>query len=192
MKSWRMKDIVVMAALAVVFGIVYLLFLPVNVVMMGLVGPIGTDIIFGVWFLVSIVAAYIIQKPGVALVSETIAGIVEVLIGSSVGPIVILSAVVQGLGAEAAFAMTRYRSYHVLVLMGAGVGAAITSFIWGYFRGGFVALDPSYVVLMLVVRIISGAVISGLIGKAISEALAKTGTLTSFPLGKTYRQRKAG
>ncbi|SHH27195.1 ECF transporter S component [Virgibacillus chiguensis] len=191
MTNWRLKEIIVMAVLSVVFGIVYLAFLPVGKLLVSFMGPIGYDFIFGIWFIVSIIAAYILRKPGAAFLSETIAATVEMLLGNAMGPIIIITGMIQGLGAEAAFAATRYKRYSLWVLMLAGVGAAIFSFVWGYFRGGYAALSTPYVISMLIVRIISGAIISGVLGKAISDALAKTGVLSSFALGKQINKARS-
>ncbi len=190
MSRWRFKEIVVMSALAVVFGVVYLAFLPVGKVLVGFFGPIGYDLIFGIWFIVSIIAAYIIRKPGAAFMSETIAAMVEVLLGSAVGPMLILSGMVQGLGAESAFAMTRWKNYSTWVLMASGAGAAIFSFVYGYFLSGFAALSTPYVAGMFAARIISGALIAGLLGKALSDSLAQTGVLSSYALGKEHRKKR--
>jgi energy-coupling factor transport system permease protein len=191
MANWRFKEIVVMAALSVVFAVVYLAFLPVGGILVGFLGPIGYDFIFGIWFIVSIIAAYIIRKPGAAFLSETIAAMVEVLIGNAAGPMLIVSGMVQGIGAEAVFAATRWKNYSIWVLMAAGVGSAVTSFVYGYFMSGYAALAPGYVTAMFIVRMISGALIAGLLGKALSDGLAQTGVLSSFALGKEHRKRKA-
>ncbi|MFC7688149.1 ECF transporter S component [Ureibacillus sp. GCM10028918] len=190
MNNWRFKEIVVLSALSVVFAVVYLAFLPVGKLLVGFFGPIGYDLIFGIWFIVSIIAAYIIRKPGAAFLSETIAAMIEVLIGNAVGPMLIIAGMIQGIGAEAVFAATRYRNYSTGVLMLAGVGSAVTSFIYGYFMGGFAALETGYVIAMFVARVISGALIAGLLGKIISDGLAKTGVLSSYALGKEIRKRE--
>ncbi|MBN8234804.1 ECF transporter S component [Halobacillus kuroshimensis] len=191
MKNWKLKEIVVLSVLSVVFAVVYLAFLPVGKLLSGLFGPIGYDFIFGIWFIVSIIAAYILRRPGAAFLSETIAATIEVLLGNSSGPILILTGMVQGLGAESAFALTRYRSYHLSVLMLAGVMAAVFSFAWGYFQSGYAALSGGYVAAMLIVRMVSGAVISGVFGKAIADGLARTGVLSSFALGRELRKKRA-
>ncbi|MFC4023557.1 ECF transporter S component [Oceanobacillus longus] len=191
MANWRFKEIVVMAALSVVFGVVYLAFLPVGGVLVGFFGPIGYDFIFGIWFIVSIIVAYIIRKPGAAFLSETIAAMIEVLIGNAIGPMLIVTGMVQGIGAEAVFAATRWKNYSAWVLMAAGVGSAVTSFVYGYFMSGYAALAPEYVTAMFIVRMISGALIAGLLGKALSDGLAQTGVLSSFALGKEHRKKNA-
>ena len=65
--NWKLREVVVLSVLAVVFGVVYLMFLQVGNVLVGMFGLIGYDLIFGIWFIVSIIAAYIIRKPGAAL-----------------------------------------------------------------------------------------------------------------------------
>lgn len=189
MTNWRFKEIVVMAALSVVFGVVYLAFLPFGKLLKGFFGPIGYDFIFGIWFIVSVIAAYIIRKPGAAFLAETIAALVEVLIGSTVGPILIVAGMVQGIGAEAVFAAARWKNYATWVLMAAGVGSAVTSFTYGYFSSGYAALGTGYVIAMFCTRAVSGALIAGLLGKAISDGLARTGVLASFALGKELRRK---
>ena len=190
MSHWNMREIVVMSVLSVVFAIVYLAFLPVGKLLVGFFGPIGYDLIFGIWFIVSVIAAYIIRKPGAAFLSETIAATVEVLMGNAVGPILILTGMIQGIGAEAVFAATRWKNYSIWILMLAGMGSAITSFAWGYFRSGYAALEPGYILAMLIVRLISGALLAGLLGKLISDALAKTGVLSRFALGKELKKQR--
>ncbi|SDX36128.1 ECF transporter S component [Paenibacillus sp. PDC88] len=192
MGAWKLRDIIVLSSLSVVFAVIYLVFLQIGNLLTGVMGPMGYEVIFGIWFIVSIIAAYIIRKPGAAFLSETIAGIIEVLIGNTTGPILIVSAMIQGLGAEVVFAAVRYRKYSLPVLMLSGVGAAVFSFAWGYFRSGFAALSPEFVIAMLVVRIISGAILAGLLGKWIADALVRTGVLRSFPVARAAaRSHKA-
>ncbi|MBS4202195.1 ECF transporter S component [Bacillus sp. FJAT-49732] len=191
MFKWNLREIVVMSTLAVVFAIVYLLFFQVGNIMVGFMGPIGYEPIFGIWFIVSIISAYIIRKPGAAFLSETIAAFVEVLIGNVNGPRLILSGMIQGLGAELIFAATGWKRYSVWVLMAAGMGSSVFSFAWGYFLSGFAALSPQYVLWMFIIRIVSGALLAGLLGKYISDTLAKTGVLNGMALGKERNRRKA-
>ncbi|MEK5058423.1 thiamine permease [Paenibacillus sp. FSL H7-0326] len=192
MGAWKLRDIIVLSSLSVVFAVIYLVFLQIGNLLTGVMGPMGYEVIFGIWFIVSIIAAYIIRKPGAAFLSETIAGIIEVLIGNTTGPILIVSAMIQGLGAEMVFAAVRYRKYSLSVLMLSGIGAAVFSFAWGYFRSGFAALSPEFVIAMLVVRIISGAILAGLLGKWIADALVRTGVLRSFPVARAAaRSHKA-
>ncbi|QPC45521.1 ECF transporter S component [Mangrovibacillus cuniculi] len=192
LSKWSLREVMVMSALAVVFAVVYLLFLQVGNVLFGVMGPMGYEVIFGIWFIVSIIAMYIIRKPGAAVISETMAATIEVLIGNAIGPSLILSGLIQGLGAEAAFALTRYRSFSTLTLIMSGVGAAVFSFAWGFYVSGFAQLNPWLLGSMFAVRCLSGALLAGLLGKWLTEKLADTGALNSFPIAKERKNRGGG
>lgn len=185
--KWKLKEVVLMSLLAVVFGIIYLVFLHIGNIWSSLIGPIAYEWIFGVWFLVSIVAMAIIRKPGAAVIPEVMAATIEVMLGNAVGPRLILAGLVQGLGAEAAFAATRYRRFDLPVLILAGVGASLFSFAYGYLLGGFAALSPWYVVLMLGIRILSGAMIAGYGGSLIVNGLYATGSLRGYAIARQKR-----
>jgi len=194
-KQWKLKEIVLLSILGVVFAVIYLLAFGLG---QGLVsaltpfgiGPLGYEFIYGIWFIVSIIAAYIIRKPGAAFISELIAGVVQVLIGSPAGPQLIISAAIQGLGAESAFAVTKWRDYRTRVLLLAAVLTAIVSFAWHYYSSGFFAYEAWLVGVMLITRIISSMLIMALLGKWISDQLAKTGVLRGYALGKERQQNR--
>lgn len=184
LKSWKLKEVVMMSLFAVVFGIIYLLFLHVGNVWASLIGPIAYEWIFGIWFIVSIIVMAIIRKPGAAVIPETMAAAIEVMLGNAVGPRLILAGVIQGLGAEAVFAATRYRHFNLGIYMMAGAGAAVFSFVYGYLLGGFAALSTEYVLLMFVIRVMSGAIIAGVGGKYLVDALLATGSLRGYAITK--------
>ncbi|WP_227394910.1 ECF transporter S component [Jeotgalibacillus aurantiacus] len=184
LKSWKLKEVVLMSLFAVVFGIIYLMFLHLGNVWAAVIGPIAYEWIFGIWFIVSIIVMAIIRKPGAAVIPETMAAAIEVMLGNAVGPRLILAGVIQGLGAEAVFAATGYKRYNLAVFMMAGAGAAIFSFVYGYLLGGFAALAPEYVLLMFVIRVMSGAIIAGIGGKYLVDALLATGSLRGYAITK--------
>ncbi|WP_215145975.1 ECF transporter S component [Exiguobacterium qingdaonense] len=185
LKSWKLKEVVLVSVLSVVFAVVYLLFVHIGNLWAGLIGPIAYEWIFGIWFIVSIIAAYIIRKPGAAFISEVMAATIEMLIGNAIGPRIILVGIVQGLGAEAVFAMTGYRRYELWVLMLAGFGSAVTSFVYTYFMSGFAMLEPGYVATMFGLRTVSGMVIAGIGGKLLSDLLLKTGALRGYAISRS-------
>ena len=185
LKSWKLKEVVLVSVLSVVFAVVYLLFVHIGNLWAGLIGPIAYEWIFGIWFIVSIISAYIIRKPGAAFISEVMAATIEMLIGNAIGPRIILVGIVQGLGAEAVFAMTGYRRYELWVLMLAGFGSAVTSFVYTYFMSGFAMLEPGYVATMFGLRAVSGMVIAGIGGKLLSDLLLKTGSLCGYAIARS-------
>ena len=185
LKSWKLKEVVLVSVLSVVFAVVYLLFVHIGNLWAGLIGPIAYEWIFGIWFIVSIISAYIIRKPGATFISEVMAATIEMLIGNAIGPRIILVGIVQGLGAEAVFAMTGYRRYELWVLMLAGFGSAVTSFVYTYFMSGFAMLEPGYGATMFGLRAVSGMVIAGIGGKLLSDLLLKTGSLRGYAIARS-------
>ena len=72
--SWKLQDIIFVAMLCVVFGVVYLagvyLISPLTAIFAPLgVSLLGTEMIFGIWFMAATLAAYILQKPGAAIIA---------------------------------------------------------------------------------------------------------------------------
>ena len=184
MKSWKMKEIVLMSLFGVVFGIVYLIFVHLGNIWAGLIGPLAYEWMFGIWFIVSILCMAIIRKPGAAFLPEALAAVIEVLLGNGAGPRLILSGMIQGLGAEAAFAATGYRRFNLPVMMLAGAGSALFSFVYGYFVSGYSALDPKFVLLMLTLRVMSGMIIAGVGGKYLADGLLATGALRGYAISR--------
>jgi len=188
--KWSLKEIIVMSALGVAFAPLYMAWIQVWAIASGLLGPIGLDLVMGFWFVVSIICAHIFRKPGAALISEWIAAVVQIPLGSPSGAWLILTGLIQGLGAEVPFFLTKYKKFNTGTLMLSGMGASIASFIYNWFRFGYSGLSPVLILTMLVIRLISGAVLAGLLGKGIAEGLAATGVLNSFPLGKEWREKR--
>jgi energy-coupling factor transport system permease protein len=185
--SWTMRETLIVAVLGAVFGVLYLGWVQVWLILQAVFGPVTMDVVMGFWFIVSIIAAAIIRKPGVALVSEVMAAAVQVLLGSPAGLLLLLTGLVQGAGAEAVFAATRWRRYTLPVLMAAGMGAALFSFIYTWIRFDYGSLAPGLLVTMFVLRMASGALLAGLLGHWIVKALYRTGVLSGLAIDRDTR-----
>jgi energy-coupling factor transport system substrate-specific component len=186
---WQLKDIIMVAILSLFFAVVYLGALHLALIAGAALTPFGLqpfaiEVAFGVWFMAATLAAYIMQKPGVAFVTEVLAAILEVLMGNLTGPLVIVSGIVQGLGAEAVFAAFRYRRFDMKSMCLAAFGCCVFSFIWGFFRSGFLLLSPGLLVCMFLVRTVSSLLFAGVLMKLCGDRLAKSGVLKAYPLGK--------
>jgi energy-coupling factor transport system substrate-specific component len=188
---WTLRETLIVAVLGAVFGVLYLGWVQVWLVLQAIFGPVTMDVVMGFWFIVSIIAAAIIRKPGVALVSEVMAAAVQVLLGSPAGLLLLLTGLVQGAGAEAVFAATRWRRYSIGVLMAAGAGAAVFSFVYTWIRFDYGSLAPSLLVAMLVLRLVSGALLGGLLGHYIVKALYRTGVLSGLAIDRDARAARA-
>jgi energy-coupling factor transport system substrate-specific component len=189
--GWNQREIVIVAAIGVVFGMLYLAWVQLWLLIQGLIGPLAQEILFGFWFVASILAAYIIRKPGAAFIAEVVAAIAEVLTGNPSGAILLLTGVIQGLGAEVPFALTRWRNYHPAVLLASGASAAIFSFVYNWFRFSYWELAPGLLVTMLVIRVVSGMVLGGWLGKFLGDRLYNTGVLQGLAIDRAKRSEES-
>ncbi|MCI1965399.1 MAG: ECF transporter S component [Oscillospiraceae bacterium] len=191
-KHWELKDVIMMAILGAVFAAVYLAVFEGGLALSTLLTPFGLapygfELIYGVWFMASTLAAYIIRKPGVALITEVLAAAVELLLGNSGGMTVVLTGVIQGLGAELAFAAFRYRKWNLLSMSLSGIFSAILIFCFELYYLSYYLVSPSVLAGQLAVRFLSAIVFSGIICKLAGDGLAKTGVVKSYAIGATVK-----
>ncbi len=187
-RTWRTLDIVLVAVLAVVFGFLYMQWLPIWVAARAFGAQVGQEALFGFWLAGGILAAYIIRRPGAALVGEFLAAFAEVLFGAVAGTPLLITGIMQGLGAEIVFGARRWRDFSLGTVLAAGGVAALVALPWNWYRLGYFELEPPLLALLVLVRIASGVVLGGLLPKLAGDLLAETGALANFALGRA-RQR---
>lgn len=187
--TWKMKEVVLAVILSVACGVIYLgwstLYLPIT----ALVGPAGGNIMFGIWVIASPIVAYIIQKPGAALIAETASAAVELLTGDHFGLSALLIGVCQGLGAEIAFALFGYKRYRMWTLMLSGAFAAVGAMAYSLVANGFGYYTPQVLLITLMTQIISGMILGGCLAKVVVDALSKTGVLNQYAIMKEKRNK---
>jgi energy-coupling factor transport system substrate-specific component len=182
---WRTVDVVVAAVIAVAFGVV---FWGWDQLWNGLDNaftafPPLKALVYGVWFLPAVLGPLVIRRPGAGVFTEAVAATVSALLGAQWGLATILYGLVQGAFGEAAFAATAYRSFRLpTALVGgalAGVGAALVDLVI-YYGDWSLGWQIAHVCLSA----LSGLVIAGLGGWALTQALGQTGALDRFPSGR--------
>ena len=188
---WKLKDVIFVTMLCVVLGVVYLAAVYLISPLTAVFAPtglslLGTELIFGVWFMAPTLAAYIIQKPSVAIVAEVLASLVEVLLGNMYGPMVIVAGIIQGAGGEIVFAAGGYKKFDRRMVCLASVGCCITSFLWSFVRSGYGKLAVPLLAVMFLIRLVSSLIFSGVLSKAIGDGLARTGLLKGYALGRAH------
>ena len=102
-KNWKLKDVLLIAISAVLFGVVYLGCTYIGGVLYGMLTPfgmasLGYEPFYGIYFMAGAFGIYVMRKPGTGLIAELLAAVLECLYGNYFGPIIILSGLVQGLG----------------------------------------------------------------------------------------------
>lgn len=190
LKRLTAADLVLTAGLAVIIGILFG-FWSVFVYPLGttLLGPIGVSFLYGAWFLGGLIPAYIIRKPGVAFLGEFIAAHIELLTGSPYGPLLTYYGATQGLACELVFAAMRYRKWDLKTMLLAGAAPAIPALAMDYNLYQYLSLALPVQAILWLGYFGSGAVLGGVAGKYIADAVARTGLLDMFPLGKEIRQK---
>ncbi|NIA10489.1 MAG: hypothetical protein GWP10_12360, partial [Nitrospiraceae bacterium] len=187
---WKTRDAVLVANLALAFGLLFLgwamvwdLVKPLNAILPGI-----QDLSYGFWFLAGLVAPYIIRKPGAAVVAETIAALAEWLAGSQWGFTLLISGLIQGGMAEIVFAAYGYKRYELDTLMLAGAASGVGSLVVDYFFW-YSDKTPLVLTIMLIARLISGAVLGGWLAKVIADGLVRSGALGNFPVAREGHER---
>jgi energy-coupling factor transport system substrate-specific component len=180
-----LRELVLVVVLGVVFGFLYWVFVQAwnaLAIVMGPAGDLSQHLVFGSWLLVAPIALAILRRPGVGVLAEMLAAIIEVVfLGSPVGPLLLLSAALQGIGSELPFALTRYRRYGWGVFAASGALGASLVFTWSAYRMGWYGQD--LLALRLGIQVLSGIVLGGLLAKVIVRALERTGVLADFAIG---------
>ena len=183
--TWRTVDIVVTAAIAVAFGVVFYAW---NFVWSATTPafaavPPAQNILYGVWLIPGVLAGLVVRKPGAALFAELLAASVSALLGSQWGLDTLVSGALQGIGAEIGFAIMRYRVWSFATGALAATLAAIGAWIHDvplYYSD--LALTDQ--ILIGVFMIISAVVIAGAGSWYLMQILAQSGVLAQFPSGR--------
>ncbi len=187
--SWRTVDIVVAAAIAIAFGVVFWAWnqvwaaaTPAFVAI-----PPAQNILYGVWLVPAVLGGLIIRKPGAALFTELVAASVSAILGSQWGLDTLVSGALQGLGAEIVFLVLGYRRWTIAVALIAAVGTAIAAWIHDtplYYAD--IGLGPQLVILVFM--IVSAIVIAGVGSWLLMRSLVQTGVLAQFPAGRAQQR----
>jgi energy-coupling factor transport system substrate-specific component len=184
---WRTVDIVVVAVVAVAFGVVFWAWNYVWAVLDPVFAAFrpAQYLISGVWLMPAVVAPLIVRRPGAAVFAEIVAASVSALLGSVWGLDVILSGLAQGLGAEIVFAVFLYRAWSLPVAALAGAGAAVGMAVHDFpvYYPPSAGYDMGFYVPVAVAMLTSGVIVAGVGGHVLVRALARTGVLRGFPSG---------
>src|SRR5260370_15234859 len=84
----------------------------------GAAGPFGAALDNPFYIFWVIIAVLLIPKPGVAVVTSMLAGIIEVVAGSEDGSIVLVFTLLQRVGIEISFLIFKYRAVMSAALLG--------------------------------------------------------------------------
>ncbi|TDM40409.1 thiamine ABC transporter permease [Macrococcoides goetzii] len=175
----KLSEILVTVLVAVLFAVTYnFVWLPYETMK-----PLGLhfeQLIYGVWFMAAVVAYLIVPKAGIALLAEFAAGAGETIVMGKFDIPTFVFAFLQGLACEFVFMLFKYQSRSMMVCILAGVAAAIISLPVEYFYGYMSKVAGWNVLLYIIMRLISGALVTGVLSYLIVKALNQTGVTKLF------------
>jgi energy-coupling factor transport system permease protein len=183
---WRTIDIVIASIIAVAFGVIFWAW---NLVWSATEGafaffPPAHTVIYGIWLIPAVLSGLIIRKPGASLYTETLAALISALLGDQWGATVIPQGLVQGLGAELAFAALFYRSWKLPAALLAGFLTGVSAALFDFFAWNAAYDLWDYRIPYALLTIVSSTIIAGLGSWALVRALAPTGVLDRFAAGR--------
>lgn len=183
--AWKLRDVVLMAILSVICGVVYTGWDLATKVPLQVWHPVLQAVLNGVWWLAAGLIPYIIRRPGAAFIAEFVSAIVEMLINIGGYSIYgVESGLLQGFGAEIAFAIFAWRRYNYGVMSLAGALAGLGYCVQYYFQYGGNSLPVNELLAYIAVTMASGAVLGGWLPKWIGDALKRTGVLRNFAIAR--------
>ena len=183
-KKFSTKEVVVVAMVAAVIGVVYTL---MDYAYMGLAALLGTvfmELTFGIYLLSAALPMYLVRKPGFAVFGALVTAGVNLLLGSPYGIQLVFAGVLQAAGIEIGYALFgKYEGNLKNMAVGAILGAL---FVFGRDAICFGTLSYGMPVVagIVAVRLLSATIISIILVKLITAALNKTGVLKGFACAK--------
>jgi energy-coupling factor transport system substrate-specific component len=189
--GWRTVDLLTVAFLGAAFGIAYWgwgIAYEAPAKALGLAFPPLQGITAAPWLIAGVVGGLVIRRPGAALLCEVIAALVSMLPGTQWGATVLVSGILQGLGAEIAFAILGYAAFGAGAAALAGALAAPLEAVYEWYAY-WTDWAMGYKVAYLLIFTVAGAVIAGLGGWLLTRALARAGALGALPPGQEVRER---
>jgi len=187
--EYKLKDVLLIAIIALLFGVIYLGCVHGGAFLCGLLTPfgltkLGYEPFYGIWFMAGAVAAFIMRKPGCGVIAEILAAILETLFGNFFGPIVILSGLVQGIGIELLIAILGYKNYKMGIMILCAVICSVLTMGYNLVVSGYNAIAPGVLCLMLAVRLVSAILFCGILTPILCKGLAKAGVLKGYAVAQ--------
>jgi energy-coupling factor transport system substrate-specific component len=177
--SFSTRDIVIMAVIAAIAGVINTGTGNIWYLANTSLGPLGGALLQGAFMWAYILVMFLVRKPGAALAVGIIETAVELLLGNAAGIGTLGWGITQGLAVEAVMAFSSYNKFDIWTAIMAGIASSQFGTLW---TSVFYGWDPSYasdVWFAVPLNMLSGAILSGLLGFFLARAIASTGLVRS-------------
>lgn len=187
--AWSTRDILVIAAIGVVFGIIMAVLTYVYMLMVVL-GPIVAWAWIGLYILPGFFIAYVLRRAGAAFLIALLYCLV-ILPVSPYGPSIMITGLIYAVTGEAAVAIgTRYRHFGLpsMILTGAMGGVVLLVVYLIFYPDSYNLALP--ILIGVIAATILSSTVSGVITKYLADAVARTGVLsgTALKRGKAVEE----
>jgi energy-coupling factor transport system substrate-specific component len=177
--KYTTRDIVIIAVIAAIAGVVNTGVGNIWYLTNSSLGPLGGALLQGAFMWAYILVMWLVRRPGAALFLGLIETAVELLLGNAAGIGTLGWGLFQGLGVEIVMAICGYRKFGLLPALMAGAAASQFGTVWTAILFGWDPSTAKDVWMAMPINLVSGLVISGLLGYYLAQALAKTGLIRS-------------
>lgn len=187
--AWKLKDVLLIAICAVLFGVIYLGCTYAGGILYGVLTPagmgsLGYEPFYGIYFMAGAFGVYVMRKPGSGVIAELLAAVLECLFGNYFGPIIILSGLVQGLGFEVIIALKKYKKFDKVTMVEGAVICSLVTMVYNLIISGYNQIAVPVLLLMLAVRIVSAIIFDGFVTPVLADGLAKAGVLKGYAVAQ--------
>ena len=187
--TWKLKDVLLIAICAVLFGVIYLGCTYAGGLLYGVLTPagmgsLGYEPFYGIYFMAGAFGVYVMRKPGSGIIAELLAAVLECLFGNYFGPIIILSGLVQGLGFELIIALKKYKKFDKVTMVEGAVICSVVTMVYNLIISGYNQIAVPVLLLMLAVRIVSAIIFDGFVTPVLADGLAKAGVLKGYAVAQ--------
>lgn len=186
-RTFTTLDLVVIAVLGAVFGLLNTPFGLVFQFLLSAGGPI-VQTIFQPWAIGMILSMFIVRKPGAALLNGFVNGLFQVLSGNPAGLLTFGWTLANGLGVEIGFALYLYVFGRIRFTLVTALVSGFLAMAFGYVVSAiafnFAATGAQVFWTGWIGQAISGALWSGLIAYLLGQILSRSGLLRSFDSGQ--------
>lgn len=177
--NYTTRDIVIIAVIAAIAGVINTGVGNIWYLANSSLGPLGGALLQGSFMWAYVLVVWVVRKPGAALFLGIIETTVEVLLGNASGIGTLGWGITQALGVEGVMAISGYKNFSIWAAMAAGAAASQFGTVWTAIYYGWDPATASDVWLAVPINLVSGLILSGLLGFYLSKALARTGLIRS-------------
>ncbi len=180
--KYSARDIVLVAGLSVVSGIIFAItsdVLATPVYVIG--GHYGIAIIYGLWFIGGTLTGYVVRKPWAAFLGESIGAVIELLALSPYSVLLYYYGPAQGIMSELAFRIFRYKRWDYAAMFLAGALPAIAAYPFDVIVSPFYPEAVHYNLVthatLFAGYLLSGGILGGVLVKFIVDTAVKAGAI---------------